>query len=194
MGWNYLSIPKLKRCKLFHSTHYNGCNHSSMLGLKLNHVSKSGPGRSCVYSTWLRHACLPTRQNNCSSPLYISHFHELLRMDNKSKLSDVCYECLVWNIFYLSLCCVVCNIVCYWILLWGDLMHVAVYKFLIHFLVSAYLTHMCSVMHIKATFYAVFSAITVVWKIKFCTFNDRGVFSFITAAYMPHLMRAWLSW
>ena len=51
MGWNYLSIPKLQRCnrwslgmdKQFHPTFYNGCNYLSMLGLKLNHVSKRGP-------------------------------------------------------------------------------------------------------------------------------------------------------
>ena len=50
MGWNYLSIHKLQRCnrwslgmdKLFHPTYHNGCNYLSMLGLKLNHVSKSG--------------------------------------------------------------------------------------------------------------------------------------------------------
>ena len=50
MGWNYLSIPKLQRLhrwslgmdKLFHPTHYNGCNYLSMLGLKLIHVSKRG--------------------------------------------------------------------------------------------------------------------------------------------------------
>ena len=50
MGWNYLSIPKLQRLhrwslgmdKYFHPTHYNGCNYLSMLGLKLNHVSKRG--------------------------------------------------------------------------------------------------------------------------------------------------------
>ena len=29
--------------KWFHLTLYNGCNYISMLGLKLNHVSKSGP-------------------------------------------------------------------------------------------------------------------------------------------------------
>ena len=50
MGWNYLSIPKLQRLhrwslgmdKYFHPTLYNGCNYLSMLGLKLNHVSKWG--------------------------------------------------------------------------------------------------------------------------------------------------------
>ena len=50
MGWNYLSIPKLQRCnrwslgmdKLFHPILYNGYNYLSMLGLKLNHVSKRG--------------------------------------------------------------------------------------------------------------------------------------------------------
>ena len=42
----HLSIPKLQRCnrwslemdKIFHSTHYNGCNHLSMLRLNLNHI------------------------------------------------------------------------------------------------------------------------------------------------------------
>ena len=51
MGWNYLSIPKLQRLhcwslgmdKWFHPTVYNGCDYLSMLGLKLNHVSKRGP-------------------------------------------------------------------------------------------------------------------------------------------------------
>ena len=50
MGWNYLSIPKLQRLhrwslgmdKQFHPIHYNVCNYLSMLGLKLNHVSKRG--------------------------------------------------------------------------------------------------------------------------------------------------------
>ena len=48
MGWNYWSIPKLQRLhrwslgmdKWFHPTFYNECNYLSMLGLKLNHVSK----------------------------------------------------------------------------------------------------------------------------------------------------------
>ena len=50
MGWNYLSIPKLQWLhhwslgmdKQFHPTLYNGCNYLSMLGLKLNRVSKRG--------------------------------------------------------------------------------------------------------------------------------------------------------
>ena len=49
-GWNYLSIPRLQRLhrwslgmdKQFHPIHYNVCNYSSMLGIKLNHVSKRG--------------------------------------------------------------------------------------------------------------------------------------------------------
>ena len=57
MGWNYLSIPKLQRLhrwslgmdKLFHPIHYNGCNYLSMLGLKLNHVSKRG--HWCLFAT-----------------------------------------------------------------------------------------------------------------------------------------------
>ena len=50
MGWNYLSIPKLRRCnrwslgmdKQFHPTLYRACDYLSMLGFKLNHVSKMG--------------------------------------------------------------------------------------------------------------------------------------------------------
>ena len=50
VGWSYLSIPKLQRCnrwslgmdKWLHPTHYNGCNYLSMLGFKLNHISKIG--------------------------------------------------------------------------------------------------------------------------------------------------------
>ena len=52
MGWNYISIPKLQRCnrwslgmdKYFHSTLYWACDYLSMLGLKLNHVSKRSYG------------------------------------------------------------------------------------------------------------------------------------------------------
>ena len=36
-GWNYLSIPKLQRCRL-----YWACHYLSMLGLKLNNVIKRG--------------------------------------------------------------------------------------------------------------------------------------------------------
>ena len=51
MGWNYLSIPKLQRCnrwslgmdKWFHPKLCWTCDYLSMLGLKLNHVSKRGP-------------------------------------------------------------------------------------------------------------------------------------------------------
>ena len=58
MGWNYLSIRQLQRLrrwslgmnKWFHPTFYNGC-HLSMLGFKLNHISKRGP-RQSVYS-WI---------------------------------------------------------------------------------------------------------------------------------------------
>ena len=50
MGWNYLPIPKLQRCnrwslgmdKWFNPTLFWACDYLSMLGLKLNHVSKSG--------------------------------------------------------------------------------------------------------------------------------------------------------
>ena len=53
MRWNYLFFSKLQRLhcwslgmdKKFHLTLYNGCNYLSMLGLKLNHISKRGPWR-----------------------------------------------------------------------------------------------------------------------------------------------------
>ena len=56
VGWNYLSIPKLQRCsywilgidKKFHLTLYWACDYLSMLGLKLNHVSKRGHWSSAV--------------------------------------------------------------------------------------------------------------------------------------------------
>ena len=48
--WNEVIFPTLKRFyryglgidKLFHSTHYNGCNYLSVLRLNLIHVSKGG--------------------------------------------------------------------------------------------------------------------------------------------------------
>ena len=51
MGWNYLSIPKLQRLhrwslgmdKKSHPLLYWACDYLSMLVLKLNHISKSGP-------------------------------------------------------------------------------------------------------------------------------------------------------
>ena len=57
MWWNYSSIlepPRYNRGKLgmdryFHPTRYNECNYLSMLGLKLNPVSKMGS--SCCLTT-----------------------------------------------------------------------------------------------------------------------------------------------
>ena len=59
MGSNYLSIPKLQRFhrwslgmdKQFHPTLYSTCDYLSMLGFKLNHVSKRGPSASAP-SCW----------------------------------------------------------------------------------------------------------------------------------------------
>ena len=64
MGWNYLSIPKLQRCnrwslgmdKQFHPTLFWARNYLSMLGLKLNHVSKRGHSKATpknVHMDWL---------------------------------------------------------------------------------------------------------------------------------------------
>ena len=56
--WNYFSIPKHQRLhrwclvvdKWFHHTLYDGCSYQSMLGLKLNHISKRGPWRTVLMS------------------------------------------------------------------------------------------------------------------------------------------------
>ena len=58
MVWNYLSIPKLQRYNCWnlgmdrslHPTIYNWCNYLSMMGLKLNHVSKWAPGVRLIVS------------------------------------------------------------------------------------------------------------------------------------------------
>ena len=75
MGWNYLSIPKLQRCnrwslgmdKWFHPTLYWACDYLSMLGLKLNHVSKSGPRNQQYWlnigSSWI---CNGKSAHSCS--------------------------------------------------------------------------------------------------------------------------------
>ena len=62
-GMKLLTVPKLlwlhkfRMDKWFHPAFYNGCNYLSMLGLKLNHVSKRAPGALhhimlCDHSTY----------------------------------------------------------------------------------------------------------------------------------------------
>ena len=83
MGWNYLSIPKLKRCnrwslgldKQFHPTLYNGCNYLSMVGLKIKHVSKMGvqaPGSLHFHQGKLMTVCdeIPTCHQNFTLPIF----------------------------------------------------------------------------------------------------------------------------
>ena len=80
MWWNYLYIPKLQRlhrCSLgmdkkFHLTLYNGCNYLSMLGLKLIHVSISGPGG---YLTGLQYLCkyIPRMIHTVCALFSVSH-------------------------------------------------------------------------------------------------------------------------
>ena len=49
--WDEITYPFLFRNgKVIHPTVYNGCNYLSMMGLKLNHVSKRGP-------SWISRAC-----------------------------------------------------------------------------------------------------------------------------------------
>ena len=48
-----VQLLKFGMDKSFHPTHYDGCNHSSMLALNLIHVSKRHPSkqkRTCVYN------------------------------------------------------------------------------------------------------------------------------------------------
>ena len=74
-----LSIPKLKQCncwilgmdKWFHPTLYNGCNYLSMLGLKLNHVSKRGPMELRAWmNRWHLH-----EMDKCDLLMIILYFH-----------------------------------------------------------------------------------------------------------------------
>ena len=87
MGWNYLSIPKLQRCncwslgmdKLFHTTLYWACDYLSILGYKLNHVSKRGywylhdtkpsPESMLVYSVKFPSKCNDLHSQKCDSEL-----------------------------------------------------------------------------------------------------------------------------
>ena len=73
MGWNYLSIPKHQRCncwslgmdKQIHPILCNGCSYLSMLGLKLNHVSKSGHRCSLQeLLSWCPHSLVNSLQLN----------------------------------------------------------------------------------------------------------------------------------
>ena len=95
MGWNYLSIPKLQRCnrwslgmdEQFHSTLYWACNKLSMLGLKLNHVSKRG----YCYLTFVTRTCLesliswqPNTKNAFKYHLFVwfTHGASFLKLNN----------------------------------------------------------------------------------------------------------------
>ena len=69
MEWNYFSIPKCQRCnrwglgmeRWFHPTLYWECNYLSMMGLKLNHVSKNGPWNLYVMVSVARSQCHANR-------------------------------------------------------------------------------------------------------------------------------------
>ena len=110
MGWNYLSVPKLQRLhrwslgmdKLFHPTLYNGCDYLSMLGLRLNHVGKSGPRKHspvCVCVTEIlnisglicarirtaalsRHVQLKYKKNICDWYEILLHNNQVLYKKN----------------------------------------------------------------------------------------------------------------
>ena len=81
MGWNYLSIPKLQRCnrwslamdKSFRPTLYWACDYLSMLGFKLNHVSKRGPSW-CLQSTQYNQTIwfLITAKPQCTYPISLN--------------------------------------------------------------------------------------------------------------------------
>ena len=112
MGWNYLSIPKLQRLhrwslemdKQFHPTHYNGCNYLSMLGLKLNHVSKRGPRLVMNHREWRR----PRKEDTQELSGHIQDFchqnykHLIMHLRLNSGFgclmrSVVPFECLLWQ-------------------------------------------------------------------------------------------------
>ena len=99
--WNYLSIPKLQQLyrwslemdKQFHPTVYNGYNYLSMLGLKLNHVSKRGHWW-LFYSGLNRHQTILHTFLNFFLNLTLSGVPHLYKqLPNGQYLSDLCKMC-----------------------------------------------------------------------------------------------------
>ena len=99
MGWNYICIPKLQRCscwslgmyKQFYLTLYWACDYLSMLGLKLNHVSKRGPRKheNIFIFSFLKINTLRLRQNGC---LFADDLFESIFLSEN-----------VWNLIKISL-------------------------------------------------------------------------------------------
>ena len=72
--------------KLFHPTVYNECNYLSMLGLKLNHVSKRGPW--CPFGL---NSCLSTRRFLEHGPK-VCIYSQLILINLTKKTIANCYR------------------------------------------------------------------------------------------------------
>ena len=103
MDWNYLSIPKLQRCNRwslgmdnkFHLTFYQTCNYLSMLGLKLNHVSKRGPD-----DFYLKHEDITSiRQIQIASS--VNNFDAIYQWVNEKYncIKTSCRSCITQKLF-----------------------------------------------------------------------------------------------
>ena len=102
MEWNNLYIPKLQRLhrwslgmgKWFHPTHFWTCDYLSMLGLKLNHVSKKG--------YWWDVCALP-RSSDAHTHTHINQIKfardNVLHVHWLFKCMNLIYECSVRNVF-----------------------------------------------------------------------------------------------
>ena len=96
MGWNYLSIPKLQRLhrwslgmdKYFHPMHHNGCNYLSMLGLKLNHVSKRGH-RSPTTRLWAEQFVKADKKGNLNVHKAGKSLHVHILQNIHEKMADL---------------------------------------------------------------------------------------------------------
>ena len=100
MGWNYLFIPKVQRCRnrwslgmdmYFHHILYQACDYLFILGLKLDHINKSG---HCNLWYWIQFQCTPiegTAIDNYMNTHYCSDLIGFQKRDKK-KHNDWCIK------------------------------------------------------------------------------------------------------
>ena len=99
--------------KQFHPTVYSGCNYLSMLGLKLNHVSKRGPGH------WIGIDFLPLACGTITAVSYADSGWLLYPEPYCNALSRkyVPYEsCIMHPMGYAQFCCVLLCFFCFYLL------------------------------------------------------------------------------
>ena len=105
MGWNYLSFPKPQRSNRWSlemgtaipSHTYNECDLSSILGLKLIHVSKKGPW-------WLLCAGASSGKVNAafgSGILHTIYCRLILQLSGGHSAVDLAIKCRALNLLHL---------------------------------------------------------------------------------------------